>query len=95
MVKMALSEGQNLTLNFDFRCHISTFPGQNTRESEPFEVKNNAETTSEQLQKSFQKVQKTTFLASKMFKSRVPILAILAKVSIFCCILDLKAEILP
>ena len=30
-----------------------------------------------------------------MVKSRVPILSILAKVSIFGCILDLKAQILP
>ena len=42
MVKMALSDGQNLTLNFDFRCHISTFQGKNTPENELFEAKNNA-----------------------------------------------------
>ena len=42
MVKMALSDGQNLTLNFDFMCHISTFQGKNTPVSQPFEAKNNA-----------------------------------------------------
>ena len=31
MVKMALSDGQNLTLNFDFRCHVSTFQEKKTR----------------------------------------------------------------
>ena len=59
---------------------------------EPVQTKNNAQTTSKQLQTNFQKVQKTTFLAPKMVKSRVPILT---KVSIFGCILDLKPQILP
>ena len=89
---MALSEGQFLTQNYDFRGHISTFRPKNTLKSGGFKAKNNAQTTSEQLQTNFQKVQKTTFLAPNMVKSRVPILA---KVSIFCCILDLKAQILP
>merc|ERR1712212_549929 len=92
MVKMTLSEGQILTSNFDFGGHISTFRAENTPKSEAFKAKNNAQTTSEHLQNNFQKVQKTTFLAPKMVKSRVPILA---KVSIFGCILDLKAQILP
>ena len=92
MVKMTLSEGQFLTKIFDFRGHISTFRAENTPKSEAFKAKNNALTTSEQLQTNFQKVQKTTFLALKMAKSRVPILE---KVSIFGCIFDLKAQILP
>ena len=95
MVKMTLSEGQILTQNFDFRGHISTFRAENTAKSGHFKAENNAQTTSEHLQNNFQKVQKTTFLAPKMVKSRVPILSILAKVSIFGCILDLKAQILP
>ena len=37
-------------------------------ESVPFRAENNAQTTSEQLQTNFQKVQKTTFLAPKMVK---------------------------
>ena len=74
MVKMALSEGQFLTQNYDFRGHISTFRPKNTLKSGGFKAKNNAQTTSEQLQTNFQKVQKTTFLAPKMVKSRVPIL---------------------
>ena len=72
MVKMTLSEGKILTENFDFRGHISTFRAENTPKKEPFKAKNNAQTTSEQLQTNFQKVQKTTFLAPKMVKSRVP-----------------------
>ena len=55
----------------DFRDHISTFQAKNTRKSKPFKVKNNAETTSEQLQINFQKVKKTTFLAAKMVKLKV------------------------
>ena len=58
-------------------------------------AKNNAQTTSEQLQNNFQKVKKTTFLTLKMVKSRIPILSILVKVSIFGCILVLKPQILP
>ena len=92
MVKMTPSEGQFLTKNFDFRGQISTFRAENTPKSMSFKAKNNAQTTSEQLQTNFQKVKKTTFLAPKMAKSRVPILT---KVSIFGCILDLKAQILP
>ena len=92
MVKITLSEGQILANNFDFRGLISTFRTENTPKSGAFKAKNNALTTSEQLQTNFQKVQKTTFLALKMAKSRVPILA---KVSIFGCILDLKPQILP
>ena len=62
MVKMALSEGQNLTLNFDFRGHISTFRAENTHKSRPFKAENNAQTTSEQLENNFEKAQKMTFL---------------------------------
>ena len=80
---------QNLSLNFDFRGHILTFRAENTAKSGLFKVKNNANTTSEQPQTNFKKVQKTTFLAPKMVKSRVPILE---KVSIFECILYLKPQ---
>ena len=58
-VKIALSEGQNLTLNLDFRGHIATFRAENTPKSGPFKAENNAQTTSKQLQNKFQKVQKT------------------------------------
>ena len=51
-----------------------------------FQFENNAQTTSEHLQKYFLEVQKTTFLAPTMVKSRVPILG---KVSIYGC---LKSE---
>ena len=56
MVKMALSEGQNLTLNFDFRARISTFRAENAPKIGHYKAKNNAQTTSEQLQNTFQKV---------------------------------------
>ena len=43
-----------------------------TLKSGPSKAKDNAQTTSEHLQTNFQKVKKTTFLAPKMAKSRVP-----------------------
>merc|ERR1712115_685473 len=95
LVKITLSVGQILTQNFLIRGHISTFRAENTAKIGHFKAENNAQTTSEHLQNNFQKVQKTTFLAPKMAKSRVPTLAIQSKVSIFGCILDLKAQILP
>ena len=63
-----------MTLNLDFRGHIATFRAENTPKSGPFKAKNNAQTTSEQLQTNFQKVKKTYFLAPKLVKSRIPIL---------------------
>ena len=68
MVKMALSEGQNLTLNFDFRVDILTFLAENTLKSGSFKAEHNAPPTSEHLQNNFDKVQKTTFLALKIIK---------------------------
>ena len=41
MVKMTFSEGQNLTYNFDFRGHISTFRAENTHKNGTFMAKNN------------------------------------------------------
>ena len=61
MVKITLSEGQILTKNFDFIGHLSTFRAENTQ-------KNDAYTTSEQLQTNFQNVQKMAFLGPKMVK---------------------------
>ena len=68
MVKMTLSEGQILTQNLDFRGHISTFRAENTPKIGPFKTKNHAQTTSEQLQTNFEKVQKTTLMISKWSK---------------------------
>ena len=79
-------------LSFVIRGHIPTFWAKSKARSRPLKIKNNTQTTFEQIQSNFQKVQKTTFLAPIMFGSWV---AILANVSIFGCILDLKAEILP
>ena len=59
MVKITLSEGQILTKNFDFIGHLSTFRAENTQ-------KNDAYTTSEQLQTNFQNVQKMAFLGPVM-----------------------------
>ena len=70
MVKMTLSGGQILTLNFDFRGHISTFQAETSTKNEPFKTKNNAQTTSEQLQTNFQKLLKTGFLTLKIVQTR-------------------------
>ena len=51
--------GQNE--KFNFGDHISTFRAKNTPKSGPYKTKNNAQTTSEQLQTNFQKFQKTVF----------------------------------
>ena len=66
MAKMTPSEGQILTKFFDFRGHLSTFRAENTPKSRPLKAKNNAYTTSEQLQSNFKKVKKAAFLATKM-----------------------------
>ena len=66
MVKIALSEGKILAQKIDFRGHLSTFRAKNEPKSGPCKAKNDAQTTSEQLQTNFQKVQKTTFLTLKM-----------------------------
>ena len=68
MVKMTLSEGPNLTSNFDFRGHVSTFRAKNTPKKWPFNAKTNAQTTSEQLQTNFQKPQEKGFFTIKLFK---------------------------
>ena len=65
---MAFSDAQNLTVIFDLRGHISAFRVKSTPKSVTFKAKNNAQTTSEQLQTNFQNVQKTTFLGPKMVK---------------------------
>ena len=49
IIQMTPLEGQNLTLNFDFRGHIKTFRAKNTSKSWSLEAKSNAQTTSEQL----------------------------------------------
>ena len=41
MVKIALSEGQNLTLSFDCRGNIPTFRAENTPARESFKPNNN------------------------------------------------------
>ena len=68
MVKIVLSECQNLTLNLDFRGRILTFRAENKAKKRRFKPGNNASTTSEHLQNNFEKVQKTTFLPLKMVK---------------------------
>ena len=66
---MTLSEGQFLTWNFDSRGHISTFRAKNKSESEAFKAKNDTQTTSEQLQTNFEKVQKMIFSTLKMVEN--------------------------
>ena len=52
IVKMTLLDGQNLTLNFDFRAHLSTFRGKNTPKVGLLRPK----TMPTQIQNNFQKV---------------------------------------
>ena len=59
--------GQNE--KFNFGDHISTFRAKNTPKSGPYKTKNNAKTTSEQLQTNFQKPLKTGFLSLKMVET--------------------------
>ena len=55
--------------NFDFGDFLSTFRAQNTPKGRPFKAKNNIQTLPKQLQNNFEKVQKSTFLTSKMVKN--------------------------
>ena len=54
--------------NFDFRGYISIFLAENTTKKRPSKAKNNAYTTSEQVQNNFQKAQKAGFLTLKIDK---------------------------
>ena len=67
IVKMAPSEGQNLTLHF-FRGHISTFRTEKTSNSRVFTPKSNAKTTFDKLKNNFEKTKKMSFLSPKMIK---------------------------
>ena len=69
IVKMTLSEDQNLTQNLDFRGHLSTFRAENTPKSGPSKFKNNAQTLLKPLQNNFEKVKKSTFLTPKMVEN--------------------------
>ena len=60
--------GQILTYNFDIRVHISPFWPENLTQIGNFKAKNNAQTTSEQLQSNFQKPPKKSFLTLEMVK---------------------------
>ena len=61
--------GHILTQNLNYRGHLWTFEAENTPKSGPFKVENNALTLPKQLQKNFEKVQKTTFSTPKMVKN--------------------------
>ena len=63
---MALSEGQNFTLHFDFVGHLCIFRAEITHNSELLKAEINSQTTSKQLQNNFQKSQKTGFLSLKI-----------------------------
>ena len=45
-----------LTQNLNFQAHLSTFEGQKTPKSRPFEAENKAQTLPKQVQISFEKV---------------------------------------
>ena len=55
--------------NLDFRGHLATFRGENTRKSRPYKAKNNAQTFPKQLQNNFGKVENSTFSTPKMAKN--------------------------
>ena len=61
--------GKILTENLDYWGHLSTFRAENTLKSRPFKVENNAQTLPKQLQNNFEKVQKMTFLITKIVKN--------------------------
>ena len=46
---MTPSEGQDLTLNFDFRGYVLTFGAQSTPKSWSLKAENSAQTTPEQV----------------------------------------------
>ena len=66
--KLALSESPNLSLNLNFRSHISTFPAENTPKIGHLRKKNYALTTSGQLQNNFGIAQKMSFSPTKLSK---------------------------
>ena len=61
-----------LTENFDFRGQISTFEAEITTKSWSSNAENNAYTLPKKLLKTFQKVQKTTFLILIMVQNDPP-----------------------
>ena len=56
--KTTLLEGQNFDLHIDYLGHLASFRAENTPKSGPVKAKNNAQTTSKQLQNNFQKVKR-------------------------------------
>ena len=53
----------------DYHGYLSSFRGINIPKSGPFKYKNNAQTLPKQVQNNFEKVQKSTFLTSKLVKN--------------------------
>ena len=60
--------GQILTEIFDFLLRWWTTWAESTLKSEPFNTENKAQTLSKQVQKNFEKVEKSIFLTTKMVK---------------------------
>ena len=73
---------------FHTSTHLWTFGAENTFKSWPFQTKNKALIFPKKLQNNFENRQNTTFLTTKMAKSRMPILQ---KVPIFGSIFALRA----
>ena len=61
--------GHILAEYIDFRVHLWIFGAENTLKSRPFKTKNNAWTLLKQLQNNFEKVEKSTFLTTKIVKN--------------------------
>ena len=68
MVKIALSEDQNCTLDFYFGGHLRIFRAEILHKSELFKDENNSQSTFKQLLNNFQKAQKTGFLSLQILK---------------------------
>ena len=71
MGKTTLSGDQNMINKFAFGGQISTFRPENKPNGCPLKAANNAQTTSEQLLNTFQKVKKTSFFTSKIVKMAI------------------------
>ena len=69
MIEIAFSEGQNLTLNFDFGGQLLTFSAKNTTESGSLDAKTDAKMIAKQLKINFENVQKINFSILKMVEN--------------------------
>ena len=69
MLRIFLIVGHPRDPKGEYHGYLSTFEGQKTPKSRPFEAENKAQTLPKQVQNNFEKVQKSTFLTPKMVKN--------------------------